>query len=119
MIIKSISLRNFKSFGNNTQSVKFEDNSSDLILLTADNGGGKSSFQQSFDFSLFGIVRGKSGKRVPQAILSNRINKNLETEIHFVNNMSDNIRIQRCLEPNHAKVFINDVDETRKFKKRR
>jgi len=116
MIIKSISLRNFKSFGNNTQSVKFEDNSSDLILLTADNGGGKSSFQQSFDFSLFGIVRGKSGKRVPQAILSNRINKNLETEIHFVNNMSDNIRIQRCLEPNHAKVFINDVDETRKFK---
>ena len=39
-----------------------------------------SSFQQSFDFSIFGIVRGKNGKRVPQAILPNRINKNLETE---------------------------------------
>ena len=116
MIIKSISLRNFKSFGNNTQSVKFEDNSSDLILLTADNGGGKSSFQQSFDFSLFGIVRGKSGKRVPQAILSNRINKNLETEIEFINNLSDTIKIQRNLEPTNAKIFINGIDETKKFK---
>jgi len=116
MIIKSISLRNFKSFGNNTQTVKFKEDSSDLILLTANNGGGKSSFQQSFDFSIFGIVRGKSGKRVPQSILPNRINKNLETEIQFFNNMSDNIKIQRCLEPNRAKVFINDIDETRKFK---
>jgi len=116
MIIKSISLKNFKSFGNNIQSIEFKENSSDLILLSSENGGGKSSFQQSFDFSLFGIVRGKNGSKVTQKILPNRINKNLETEIQFTNNMSDIIRIQRCLEPNHAKVFINDIDETRKFK---
>ena len=115
MIIKSISLKNFKSFGNNIQSIEFKENSSDLILLSSENGGGKSSFQQSFDFSLFGIVRGKNGSKVTQKILPNRINKNLETEIQFTNNMSDIIRIQRCLEPNHAKVFINDIDETRKF----
>ena len=77
MIIKSISLRNFKSFGNNTQSLDFNTTTGDLILISAKNGDGKTSFQQSFDFSLFGIVRGKNGKRVPQTILPNRINKNL------------------------------------------
>ena len=75
-----------------------------------------SSFQQSLDFSAFGIVRGKNGKRVPQTILPNRINKNLETEIEFINNLSDTIKIKRNLEPTSAKIFINDIDETRKFK---
>ena len=75
-----------------------------------------SSFQQSLDFTTFGIVRGKNGKRVPQSILPNRINKNLETEIEFINNQSDTVKIIRCLEPTSAKIFINDVDETKKFK---
>ena len=86
MIIKSISLKNFKSFGNNKQTVEFDTTTGNLILLSGQNGAGKSSFQQSFDFSVFGIVRGKNGKRVPQTILPNRINKNLETEIEFINN---------------------------------
>jgi len=116
MIIKSISLKNFKSFGNNKQTVKFNTVTGDLILLSGKNGAGKSSLQQSFDFSIFGIVRGKSGKRVPQSILPNRVNKNLETEIEFINNLSDTIRIERNLEPNNAKIFINDIDENRKFR---
>lgn len=116
MIIKSISLKNFKSFGNNKQSVTFNTTTGDLILISGKNGHGKTSFQQSFDFSIFGIVRGKSGKRVPQTILPNRINKNLETEIEFINNLSDVIKLQRNLEPNNAKIFINEQDETKKFK---
>jgi DNA sulfur modification protein DndD len=116
MIIKSISLRNFKSFGNNTQSLDFNTTTGDLILFSGSNGAGKSSFQQSFDFSLFGIVRGKNGKRVPQTILPNRVNKNLESEIEFINNASDVIKISRGLEPNYAKIVINDLDETKKFK---
>jgi DNA repair exonuclease SbcCD ATPase subunit len=116
MIIKSISLKNFKSFGNNKQSVTFNTTTGDLILLSGRNAAGKTSFQQSFDFSLFGIVRGKNSKRVPQSILPNRINKNLETEIEFINNLSNTIKIQRNLEPTSAKIFINDSDETKKFK---
>ena len=77
MIIKSISLKNFKSFGNNKQTINFNTTNGDLILISGKNGHGKSSFQQSLDFCSFGIVRGKSGKRVPQSILPNRINKNL------------------------------------------
>jgi len=116
MIIKSISLKNFKSFGNNKQTVEFSTTTGSLILISGKNGHGKSSFQQSLDFSAFGIVRGKNGKRVPQSILPNRINKNLETEIEFINNLSDTIKIQRNLEPTNAKIFINGIDETKKFK---
>ena len=116
MIIKSITLKNFKSFGNNKQTLSFNTTTGELILVTAKNGSGKSSLQQSIDFSTFGIVRGKNGKRVTQSILPNRINKNLETEIIFINNQSDTIKIQRNLEPNSAKIFINDKDESKKFK---
>lgn len=116
MIIKSITFRNFKSFGNNKQTIKFDTNNGELILISAKNGNGKSSIQQSIDFSLFGIVRGKNGKRIPQSILPNRVNKNLETEIEFINNKLENIKIQRNLEPNSVKVFINDEDKTKYIK---
>ena len=111
MIIKSISLKNFKSFGNNTQTLSFNTNIGELILLSGENGAGKSSLQQSIDFSLFGIVRGKSGKKVKQSILPNRINKNLETNINFINNSSNDICIQRGLEPTLNKLIINNSDD--------
>lgn len=41
MIIRSISIRNFKSFGNNKQTVNFRTDKGELILLTGDNGAGK------------------------------------------------------------------------------
>jgi DNA repair exonuclease SbcCD ATPase subunit len=111
MIIKSISIKNFKSFGNNTQTVFFSTSTGELILLSGENGAGKSSLQQSIDFSLFGIVRGKSGKKVKQSILPNRINKNLETNINFINNSSNDICIQRGLEPTLNKLIINNSDD--------
>lgn len=110
MIIKSISIKNFKSFGNNTQTLSFSTNIGELILLSGKNGAGKSSLQQSIDFSLFGIVRGKSGKKVKQSILPNRVNKNLETSINFINNSSDDICIRRGLEPTFNKLEINNSE---------
>lgn len=41
MIIKKISIRNFKSFGNNKQTVNFRTDKGELILLTGGNGAGK------------------------------------------------------------------------------
>jgi len=41
MIIKTISLKNFKSFGNNKQTLTFNTTTGDLILLSGQNGGGK------------------------------------------------------------------------------
>lgn len=40
MIIKEISIQNFKSFGNNKQTIKFSDKG-ELILLYGKNGHGK------------------------------------------------------------------------------
>ena len=116
MIIKSISIKNFKSFGNNVQKVEFSTNSGELILCSGKNGQGKTSFQQSFDFSLFGTLRGKNSKKIALSLLPNRINKNLETEIEFINNSNNKINIKRTLEPTSTKIFINDIDETKKVK---
>lgn len=41
MIIKSISIKNFKSFGNNKQIINFKPDEGELILLSGDNGSGK------------------------------------------------------------------------------
>ena len=118
MIIESITLRNFKSFGNNKQTVKFRTDKGELILLSGDNGAGKSSLQQSFDFSFFGVVRGKDGKKVPAKILPNWINNDLETEIRFKNMSMDNVYIHREMNLNKAsvEVFINDENKSKTFK---
>jgi len=116
MIIKSISIRNFKSFGNNVQKVAFKINEGELILLTGDNGAGKSSFQESFDFSIFGTVRGKSQKKIPLKHLPNRINKNTEVEIEFINHFQNDIKLFKSLEPTSASFFENNQDQTKKFK---
>jgi len=116
MIIRSISIRNFKSFGNNKQKVTFKVDEGELILLTGVNGAGKSSFQESFDFSIFGVVRGKKQKRIPLKHLANRINKNAEVEIEFINNFNNEIKLSKFLDPTSASFFENGNDETKKFK---
>jgi DNA repair exonuclease SbcCD ATPase subunit len=114
MIINSISLRNFKSYGNNLQKVFFSKEGS-LLLLSGENGRGKSSFLESIDFSLYNIVRGKNKSRVPLYILPNRTNKNLETEIDFQNWNGDNIIINRRLNPKGLKITVNGIDLTEKY----
>lgn len=115
MIIKEINIQNFKSFGNKIQRILF-DKDGELILLCGENGKGKSSFQEAFDFSLYGIVRGKEKKRVPMKILPNRINKSLYTGIKYINNNNDRIFIKRYLEPNKIVIQKNGVNYTKEFK---
>jgi DNA repair exonuclease SbcCD ATPase subunit len=114
MIINSISLRNFKSYGNALQKLSFNKEGS-LILLTGRNGNGKSSLLESIDYTLFNIVRGKKSKRVPTYILPNRTNKNLETEIDFFNWNGDNIVINRKLNPKGFKISSNEIDITERY----
>ena len=42
MLISEISLKNFKSFGNNEQKLKLDTEKGDLILIVGNNGNGKS-----------------------------------------------------------------------------
>lgn len=117
MLIKEISIQNFKSFGNNKQTIKFDNNNGSLILLCGENGTGKSSFQETLDFTLFGVVRGKERKRIPQTELPNRINGSLLTSIKFINENKDNIHIDRGLKPLKLKVDVNSNDITTTYKK--
>ena len=86
-------------------------------MLCGDNGSGKSSLQEAIDFTLFGVVRGKERKRVPQTELPNRINGALLTSVKFTNNNNDDILIERGLRPQKLKVTSSDNDITTRYKK--
>lgn len=74
-----------------------------------------SSFQEAFDFSIFGVVRGKSTKKVALKALPNRNNKNTEVEVEFVNNFGNLINLYKSLEPNNGTFFENGEDHTKRF----
>jgi len=116
MLIEKISIQNFKSFGNNKQTIKF-DNNGKLILILGENGSGKSSFQEVIDFTLFGVVRGKEKKRIPQTELPNRINGALLTSIKYTNDKNNKISIERGLKPTKLKVNVDSNDITPSYKK--
>lgn len=115
MIIKSIGLKNFKSYGNNKQTVHFK-NGGELILLSGDNETGKSSLIEAIDFTLYNTVRGKNTKKIAITKLPNRINKNLETDINFINDNNDDIIIRKKIEPNSIEVFKNNSSYLNEFK---
>ena len=75
MIISEITIKNFKSFGNNEQTLKLNTNKGELILLAGSNGNGKSSLIESFEYILYGAVKsGKTKKWATLSSLPNRIN---------------------------------------------
>lgn len=115
MIIKSIKFKNVKSYGNKYQQINFDDNGG-LILLTGTNGSGKSAIMESIDIALFNQVRGKESSKIPLKTFPNRINKNLEVDIDFINNNSDFIKIRKKIEPNDLYVEVNDQNYTERFK---
>lgn len=104
----------------NIKEISAHDKKEDLLDLHVDGSeyytndilSHNSSLLESIDFALFSIVRGKNTKRVPLYILPNRTNKNLETEIDFVNWSNDNIIINRKLNPKAFKVIINGINKS-------
>ncbi len=113
MIISEISIRGFKSFGNSEQLIKLQTEKGELILLTGSNGNGKSSFIESFEYTLYGKV--KSMKRKKWATLStlpNRINGELQNRIKFISN-GTNVEIIRGISPNTLKLIENGIENDR------
>lgn len=115
MIIKTIKFKNVKSYGNKYQQINFDDNGG-LILLTGTNGSGKSAIMESIDIALFNQVRGKESSKIPLKTFPNRINKNLEVDINFINNNNDFIKIRKKIDPNDLYVEVNEQNYTERFK---
>jgi DNA repair exonuclease SbcCD ATPase subunit len=109
MLIEEIGIKNFKSFGNARQSVTLNTDKGGLILLVGNNGMGKSSFLQSFDYILYGKCRGSKKKWAPQSTLPNRINGGeLQIDIKFKSKGTD-IILKRGISPNILELWENGV----------
>lgn len=108
MIIKELKIRNFKSFGNNEQTISLKDEGN-LILLSGINGSGKSSLMDSFDYVFYNTVKGKKAKKVKLSSLPNRINSNLENTVEFLSDDGTEVKIVRGYKPNKLELYENGV----------
>lgn len=109
MLISEIGIRGFKSFGNNEQVVKLNTEKGELILLVGNNGNGKSSFLSSFEYSLYGKVRGGRQKKWSTlSTLPNRINGELLNRIVFKSNGVD-VEIKRGISPSKLELWENGM----------
>lgn len=109
MIIQEIGIRGYKSFGNNEQILKLNTEKGELLLLVGNNGNGKSSLIESFEFCLYGKVKsGKSKKWARLGSLPNRINGELLNRIQFISNGVE-VEVKRGISPNILELTENGI----------
>lgn len=109
MVISEIGIRGFRSYGNNEQVLKLNNQKGDLILLVGENGSGKSSLLSSVEHVLYGKVKGGVKKKwVTLSTLPNRINGELLNRIKFQSNSTD-IEVKRGINPNILELWENGV----------
>jgi DNA repair exonuclease SbcCD ATPase subunit len=108
MLINEIGIRGFKSYGNNEQVLKLNTEKGELILLVGNNGAGKSSLLDSFDYVLYGKVRGKKKRWSTLSTLPNRINGELQNRIKF-KALGTEVEVKRGINPNTLELWENGV----------
>ena len=108
MLISELGIRGFKSYGNNEQVLKLNTEKGELILLVGNNGAGKSSLLDSFDYTLYGKVRGRKKKWATLSTLPNRINGELLNRIKF-NSLGTDVEIKRGISPGILELTENGV----------
>jgi len=95
--IQTVSLRNFRSYGDTEQV--FDVSSYPMVVITGDNGSGKSSIIEAILFCLYGetsITRGK-GEMKKSELLNDKTNKDAVVSLTF--ELNGNIyRVERTLD---------------------
>lgn len=115
--LKTLTVKNFMSVGNQTQAVDFEREHLTLVLgenldMGGDdsgsrNGTGKTTIVNALSYSLFG----QALTNIKKDNLINKINnKNMLTTLSFEKNGVD-YRIERGRKPNILKFYINDIQQ--------
>lgn len=111
MHINEINQKNYKSYGNINETIKFKKDKGELILISGPNGEGKSSILEIFELAIYGEVLNKEGKRLTQKNLPNRRNGNLYANIDF--DVDANYKIQRKMETSTSSIktelLIDDI----------
>ena len=108
MLISELGIRGFKSYGNNEQVLKLNTEKGELILLVGNNGAGKSSLLDSFDYTLYGKTRGKKKRWSTLSTLPNRINGELLNRVKFISN-GVNVEVKRGISPSVLELWENGV----------
>jgi DNA repair exonuclease SbcCD ATPase subunit len=109
MLISEIGIKNFRSFGNSRQSVKLNTEKGELILLVGNNGNGKSSYINAFDYALYGKCRGSKKKWTTLTTLPNRINGgDMVVDLKFKSKGTE-VEVRRGIGPNILELVENGV----------
>ena len=109
MNFKSLTLRNFKSYGNVPTRIDFSENRGELILLVGPNGAGKTSMLDGLSYVGYNVVYGRNGRRIPLAKLPNRLNGELVAEAEFSNETVKHGVITRQANPSKVKLTRDGV----------
>ena len=115
--LKTLTVKNFMSVGNQTQAVNFEREQLTLVLgenldMGGDdsgsrNGTGKTTIVNALSYSLFG----QALTNIKKDNLINKINnKNMLVTLAFEKDGA-NYRIERGRKPNILKFYVNDVEQ--------
>lgn len=94
MKVKSFGLKNFRSYGNNFQSIELSEIGG-LIGLFADNGSGKTSLSECLEYTRFGKIRGRKKAWSSLSSVQNRYNKGAYTKVVYEND----IIVERTISP--------------------
>jgi DNA repair exonuclease SbcCD ATPase subunit len=116
MRINEISWKNYKSYGGVKQTIKFDKDRGQLILLQGPNGNGKSAFMDVFDLAIFGQVLNKRGTRLANKNLPNRVNGDLEVYVDL-DTMDNNLKIRRGIQNSSASMKTELKVDDENYKK--
>jgi DNA repair exonuclease SbcCD ATPase subunit len=116
--IKSLTVKNFMSIGNVTQSVNFDRTDLTLVLghnmdlggddAGARNGTGKTTMVNALSYALYGLAL----TNIKKENLINKTNgKNMLVTVEFENN-GNQYKIERGRKPNILKFYVNGQDKT-------
>lgn len=101
MKVLDVTFKNFASYGNRLQQLKFDRNQSDLFLILGNNGAGKSTLAKVITYLCYGKVEGSNIRDLP-----NRVNRELWGYIKL-ESKGNIIEIERGINPNIFEVKIN------------
>lgn len=108
-----MTIKGYKSFGHNQQVLSLNTERGELILLYGKNGNGKSSLISSFEYVLYGKVRGRAKKTSTLSTLPNRINGSLCNSIVFENSEGVEVEVTRGMGPTVLNLTENGVPYTK------
>lgn len=102
MKIKSVSWKNFGSYGNRLQTIDFTSVSGAFYVVTGHNGAGKSTISDVIKYGLYGRLDNKKNRDIP-----NRFNGNMFVRIVVEKMPGVEATIERGLAPSFFRVYIN------------